>query len=355
MLLYLLGELPWPLTQLYYHALARLGRPALVLCWPDRPYLSVGYSQDAAAELDLDHCRAAGLAVFRRQVGGGAVYLDGEQVFWQLVLPLGHPAVSLNRAAFYRRFLAPVAAAYRDLGVAAEVSGPCDLAAAGRKICGTGAGEIGECAVFVGNLMRSFAPDAMARALAAPSPAFRSRFLQCLHSGVTSLAGELGPERAAGISRRDMADTLARRFAGALGPLQPAGPDPELDRAAEQLGARLLSPAWTYRARKPRPLRRVKVRAGCYLCHGRRATAAGPIEALYGLDRGRLDAVALAGELSARDRRRLDRLGLALQGLPPAQAPDTARALLAGRGGGAGGLADIAPGDWVALFPPARG
>lgn len=352
MFLYLLGEQPWALTQLYYHALARLGRPALVLCWPAEPYVSVGYSQDAAAELDLERCRAEDLAVFRRRVGGGTVYLDGEQVFWQLVLPLTHPAVSLDRARFYRRFLAPVAAAYADLGVAAVQAGPCDLATAGRKICGTGAGEIGDCAVFVGNMMRSFDHEAMARLLAAPGDVFRARFLRCMRDGLTSLAGELGAEAAAAIPRRRMAGALARRFAEALGPLTPTRPDAALRERAEALGEEMLSPQWTFRPRKAGPVRSVKVRAGYFLRQVRCETAAGAIEAVYGLDEGRLDGVELAGELPAGDRDLLAGLGRALQGLPPGDVPAAAQAILAGRGGG---LAGVAAGDWAALFPAGRG
>ncbi len=74
--------------------------------------LSGLYRQDPAQELDLEHCRRSGLPVFRREVGGGAVYLDRHQLFWQVGLRRDHPLVSLNREASYRRFLAPVVAAW---------------------------------------------------------------------------------------------------------------------------------------------------------------------------------------------------------------------------------------------------
>ena len=89
--LYRLGLVPWQESQLAYHALAHLGREGLILCSPSRPYVSVGYFQDPVQELDLGYCSAAGLPVFRREVGGGAVYLDRHQLFWQVVLGREHP------------------------------------------------------------------------------------------------------------------------------------------------------------------------------------------------------------------------------------------------------------------------
>ncbi len=279
--IYRLGRVSWRETQLAYHALAHLGREGLVLCSPSRPYVSVGYFQDPAQELDLDHCAAAGLPVFRREVGGGAVYLDRHQLFWQVVLRRGHPLVSLNRQKFYNRLLAPVVAVYQDLGVAARVAPVNDVAVGHRRIAGTGAGEIGDCVAFVGNLMRRFDCAAMARVIKAPDTAFRRSFQAHMERELTSLSRELGARQEAALDDQALYQLMASRFSEVLGPLEPKGVDPELRRAMERLGRRLLSPEWTLLPRKPRPYRRLKVRAGMFLHHWEQAMPGGRMWAQF--------------------------------------------------------------------------
>ena len=52
--LYNLGKVPWEESQLIYHALADLGREALVLLPSETPYVCLDFHQDADTEVDLD-------------------------------------------------------------------------------------------------------------------------------------------------------------------------------------------------------------------------------------------------------------------------------------------------------------
>ena len=280
-----------------YHALAHLGRQGLILCSPQTPYVPVGYFQDPAQELGLEHCRAAGLPVFRREVGGGAVYLDQHQLFWQMVLHKDHSLVSLNRQRFYNRLLGPVVAAYQALGVAARVEPVNDVAVGDRRIAGTGAGEIGGCVVFVGNLMRRFNCRAMARVLRAPSQSFRREYLQKMERHLTSLRRELGARQEAALDNRQLYGLLARQFAQVLGPLEPRPLDAKLREAMAKLGRRMLSPAWTHFPRRPRAHRKVKVRAGLFLHHWRSPGEDGRLEAHYTSLDGKVVQLRLQGWL----------------------------------------------------------
>jgi lipoate---protein ligase len=195
---------------------------------------AVGYSQDPAQELDLAQCRQTGLPVFRREVGGGAVYLDRDQIFWQVVLSRDNPLASLNRQKLYARFLAPVAAVYRELGVEVGLRPINDLAVGHRRIAGTGAGEIGDCVVFVGNIMRSFDCAAMARAIRSPDLEFRQSYQCHMENHLTSLRRELGSEREAATPGNLICNLLAREFEKVMGTLEPASPDRKLRGEAEK-------------------------------------------------------------------------------------------------------------------------
>ena len=76
-----LDHLPGQQSMLIFHTLARIGFEGLVIVSPKIPLASIGYFQDASKELDLDYCKRNGIPVMRREVGGGATYLDGNQVF----------------------------------------------------------------------------------------------------------------------------------------------------------------------------------------------------------------------------------------------------------------------------------
>ena len=106
--LFHLKHIPWLESQLIYHAQARVGVECIDILAPREPYVSIGYHQDANQEVDLAYCREHGIPVIRREVGGGAVYLDGNQVFCQIVLHKSNPLTHGDRASFYRRMLEPV-------------------------------------------------------------------------------------------------------------------------------------------------------------------------------------------------------------------------------------------------------
>ncbi|MFZ5586326.1 MAG: lipoate--protein ligase family protein [Thermodesulfobacteriota bacterium] len=321
--------MPWARSQLFYHALAELGREALVLCWPEEPYVCLGYHQDVEQEIDQDYCRQQGLPIFRREVGGGGVYLDRDQLFWQLVISPDNPAAPRRRDVFYRRFLGPVIAVYRGLGVAAEFAPVSDISVGGRKICGTGAGEVGPMWVFVGNLMLDFDQAAMARVIKAPDENFRRRFEAGMAEHLTSLARELGPEKAAALDRSGLMDALAANFAQVLEPLAPAAPDAGLEAKVEEVGRRMLSPGWLRFARRPRPGRRVKIRAGVFLEQRDHLGRAGGLRTRHLLVDDRLRQVELSALGLAVEPRELAGLAASLEGLTWPQARERMEAWLA--------------------------
>ena len=100
MQLYNLGKVPWKESQLIYHALALCGEEALCLLSPASPYVCIGFHQDVTQEVDLEYCRQNHIPVFRREVGGGAVFRDGNQLFFQLILHRNSPHAPKRIDAF---------------------------------------------------------------------------------------------------------------------------------------------------------------------------------------------------------------------------------------------------------------
>ena len=92
-----LGTVPSVRSQTCYHAaayaMADTERDTVILVSPADPYVCVGFHQDIDKEVDRDFCRTRDLPIFRREVGGGAVYLDGNQIFVQWIFrPAALPA-----------------------------------------------------------------------------------------------------------------------------------------------------------------------------------------------------------------------------------------------------------------------
>ncbi|MDE1897710.1 MAG: lipoate--protein ligase family protein [Xanthomonadaceae bacterium] len=213
-----LGSVPVVRSQAVYHGIAEAMRagddPVLTLVSPDAPYVCIGMHQDVAAEVDEEYCRQAGLPILRRQVGGGAVYLDRNQLFFHFISP--RETVPRRVTDIYAFHVAPVLAAYQALGIPARLRPINDIHVNDRKIGGTGAAQIGDATVFVGSFMLDFDTATMARCLKVPSEKFRDKLRSTLQDYITTIRRELGQ-----VPPRETLTTLfrlhvARHFGAAL-------------------------------------------------------------------------------------------------------------------------------------------
>ena len=91
MKLFHLRRVDWLDSQLIYHALPRTNTEGILILAPKTPYVCIGYHQNLEQEVDLAYCKENGIPVFRREVGGGAVFLDGDQIFYQIVIHKDNP------------------------------------------------------------------------------------------------------------------------------------------------------------------------------------------------------------------------------------------------------------------------
>jgi lipoate-protein ligase A len=310
--LYNLGRVPWLESQLIYHALPRLGMEGLILLAPAEPYVCLGYHQDAEQEVDLAYCHEHNIPVFRREVGGGGVFLDGQQLFYQLVIHKDNPLGPADKNEFYRRLLAPVVQTYRDLGVEVHYKPVNDIITqGGRKISGNGAAEIEDHLILVGNLIADFNYETMAHVLRVPDTKFRDKVFKSLRENLTTLKRELGEAP----SWEVMTATLVRNFEAALGSLTPAAlPQAVYDKVAE-LAKTHTTEEWLF---KPGMLfregRKVRIAEGVEVAQRMHKAPGGLIRATVETRQDKIVALALSGDFFFYPATRLADLEQALIG-----------------------------------------
>jgi lipoate-protein ligase A len=310
--LYLLGSVPWQDSQLLYHALPRLGREGLNLLSPDSPYVCIGYHQDVEHEVDVAYCRENDIPIFRREVGGGAVYLDGAQLFWQLIIHKDNPLVPAGKEAFYRKFLQPPIEAYRALGIPAEYKPVNDIIANGRKVSGTGVGEIGDYVVFVGNLIVDFNYEMMAQVLKVPDEKFRDRVYKTIYENLSTIEREI-----ADVPPTDeLWALMADKFAESLGPLEEQREvDDEWRAKTDELATQFLTDEWLFKRGRQFKGRQVKIRAGVELRHMVHKAPGGLIRTTLQVEEGVVSHVELSGDFFFYPAERLPDLEAALVGV----------------------------------------
>jgi lipoate---protein ligase len=330
--LYCMGKVPWQESQLGYHALAHLGRESLALVSPATPYVCVGYHQEARQEIDLDFCREQGIPVFRREVGGGAVYLDGNQLFFQLVLRRDSPLVPLNKEAFYRKFLQPVIDVYHRIGIPAQYKAINDIITGAKKISGTGAGEIADCVVFVGNLIIDFDYKTMSRVLKVPDEEFRYRVHKTIEANLSTIRRELGEEKASQWTESALNSLMVEEFQQVLGPLQPRDVDDELRLMMEELGGVMTDAEWLSRRGRRLDGRHMRIRSGVNLAHRIHKAPGGPIRADFEMRDGTYQEVCLSGDWSCYLQDAIPILEENIQGVSPEELPSVLKAFYAEQG-----------------------
>jgi lipoate-protein ligase A len=318
--LFNLDKVPWLETQLIYHALADLGREALTLVSPATPYVCIGFHQDAEQEVDLDFCKKNNIPVFRRNLGGGAVYLDGNQLFFHLILHRDNPAIPPGKISFYKKFLQPVIDVYRHIGIAADYKPVNDVLVENRKISGTGAAEIGECIVFVGNLIVDFDYDMMSRILKVPDEKFRDKIHQTIKANLTTIRRELGDEKTDPWSANRLNDLMAAAFQKLIGPMQPSTKDPELQTKMDALKNVMLSDDWFFQKEsRPMPGRDIQIRSGAKLIHRIHKAGGGLIRADFEVIDGYFGKVHISGDFFCYPDSGIEALESALDGQPVGQ------------------------------------
>ncbi|HVP79348.1 MAG TPA: lipoate--protein ligase family protein [Thermodesulfobacteriota bacterium] len=296
MYLFDLGKLPGQQSMLVFHALARMGIEALVIVSPKTPLVSIGYFQDAAQEVDLNYCRESGIPCMRREVGGGATYLDENQIFYQLIWKKDHPGFPTSIDEIYPWFSQAAVETYGEFGIEAEFRVINDiLTKGGKKIAGEGGGNIGDCMVFVGGILLDFDYRAMSRILKVPDQKFRERVYKTLKENLTSMKRELG-----GItpSREAVVAVLKDKFEKRIGKFTPASLNSEILEKMGQLETWMTSDEFLLK-KTPRIPVGVKIREGVEVVYGVHEASGGLFRTAGAISEERIDDITMPGDLTS--------------------------------------------------------
>ncbi|MGQ9514860.1 MAG: lipoyl protein ligase domain-containing protein [Thermoproteota archaeon] len=133
------------------------------------------------------------LMVIRRSQGGGATYLDSNQIFYQVVARKDSKVMPSGIQELFEKLLSVTVSVYRKLGLQAEYKAINDVVVRGRKISGNGAGAFGkDTTILVGNIILDLDYDSMSSVLKVPDEKFRDKMAKSMMEWVTSINRELG-------------------------------------------------------------------------------------------------------------------------------------------------------------------
>lgn len=302
-------------SQAVYHGLARAmaadDRPILDMVRPDGQYVCIGAHQELEKEVDVEYAEANGLPVYRRHVGGGTVLLDEGQYFWHFIIPTEQ--VDSTPAALFERFSQPAIDTYHHFGVEAAYAPVNDIVAGGKKIGGTGAGDIGDATVIVGSFMLDFDIERMAQVIQAPSEKFQDKMYKTLQENMTTMRAELGEVPPLDELRTVFREAVEDRLGWDLEDDSPTDDEQVAIQAARD---EISDPEWVRRKGLHGPEGRAKVKEGVHVSEGRHKAEGGLIRATVVEADGRIDDLVLSGDIQILPETGLDELAADLVGEP---------------------------------------
>ncbi len=183
----------------------------------------------------------------------------------------------------------------------------------GRKISGTGAAQVEDMLILVGNFIQDFNYEMMSKCLRVPDEKFRDKVHKTMYENLTTFLRETGSIPA----NADLAAELARRYAPLLGEMTQKPWMQELTQKADELLAEMNTPEWLLANDRRRPdAKQVKIAEGIYVIQKMLKTPGGLIRVTAVNQNGNLTDVHISGDFFFFPSADLVDLEQALDGLP---------------------------------------
>ncbi len=287
-----LGKLPDQQSMLGFHALARLGFEGLVIVSPKIPLASIGYFQDAEKEIDLGYCKKTGIPVMRREVGGGATYLDENQIFYQVIWNKKNPKFPKKVEEIFEFLSQPSCETYKEFGINAHFRPANDIITKeGKKIAGEGGGDIEDSMVLVGGILMDFDYETMSKILKVPDEKFRDKIYKSMEENLTTMKRELGsiPER------EDIVKVLIEKYEKLLGKLETVTLTKKTIDKMVELERWFTSDEFLFK-KTPRIPKGVKIREGVEILYSIYKARGGLIRTAQEVEEDRIQDIGISGD-----------------------------------------------------------
>ncbi|UCB50141.1 MAG: lipoate--protein ligase family protein, partial [Deltaproteobacteria bacterium] len=301
-----LGSVSFLRSQTIYHSVAYCTTEAspgtIVVLTPREPYVSIGFHQLLEKEIDTDYCQKKGIPIIRREVGGGTVFLDKDQLFFQCVFPRDKAPLRVDH--LYEFFLQPAVNTYRSLGVDAYYRPVNDIQVDEKKISGTGAGRVGDASVVVGNIIFDFNYGEMSRVLHLSSERFRDKVHDSMQLYVTTLRRELDhvPDR------EGIKEILIEEFEELLGArLERGDLTPDEQRMLAKLDKKFTDPKWLYE-KGGKVNDWVKISTDVFVAECNYETPGGRIRIILRRKNDTIDDIVISGDFNFQPKEELQHL-----------------------------------------------
>jgi lipoate-protein ligase A len=207
----------------------------------------VGRFQRVSSEVQVDFCRATGIAVNRRPTGGGAILMGADQLGVALMIPERASARSYARTReLFQRFSGGIVEALAALGVDAEYRRKNDIEVRGRKVAGLGiyvdpAGGL----LFHASLLVDLDLPLMLRTLRTPFEKISDKEIATVAERVTTVRRETGRGLSLDEVRAGVREGYGRSLGVILDPGEFSGA--ELGEIAALERERYVTPEWIER------------------------------------------------------------------------------------------------------------
>jgi lipoate-protein ligase A len=304
-----LGERPWDQSMLIFHALARMGVEAVDIVWPQTPFISIGYFQDAKKEVNFDFCNKTNLPVFRREVGGGTVYLDRNQIFYHVIWNKDNPNFPKKIKDIYEYLSIPPIETYEEFGIDAKFREVNDIVTSKeRKIAGLGGADIADSMVFVGSMIRDFDYEKMTNAINVPDEKFRDKIYKTMKENVTSMKNELGKPPC----HKEIKEVLIKKYEDLFGKLKPLKLNDNIINKMMELAKWFNSPEFLYK-KTPRIPDGVKIKEGVEILYGLYKAKGGLVRTAQEVEHKKLRDIGISGDFTLYPKKELGNLEISLK------------------------------------------
>lgn len=182
------------------HAARILGADDLFFTWQVDPTVIFGRHQIVSDEVDVDYCRAHGIAFYRRRSGGGCVYADRGNLMMSFVTRGGEVQT------VFSAYTGAVAAMLRGLGLDAAASDRNDILVGGRKVSGNAFYRLPGRSIVHGTMLFDTDMEHMLHAITPSRAKLSGKGVPSVRSRITTLGEHLAMDIAS--FRRYVRETL---------------------------------------------------------------------------------------------------------------------------------------------------